>query len=158
MACYQALFLFFNFPANHLYDKYGMLLPTVIASICFIGGGWLRILTNHFENGFWFLLAGQTIAGIGWTFIVQAPTKIAIIWFGDKERSIATTICSLGGPLGCIIGFVIPIFFLTVDPLVTPEKSKEEMGVYIFWQTVIVTVLSAPILLLIRNKPKNPPS
>lgn len=55
--------------------------------------------------------------------MVQAPTKLAAIWFGDHERSIATTIGSLAGPVGCIVGFVLPMFFIQVKPTPTPEQT-----------------------------------
>ena len=48
--------------------------------------------------------------------MMQAPAKLASVWFPDSERTLATTIGSLAGPLGCVIGFVLPLFFLSIEP------------------------------------------
>lgn len=37
-----------NFPANYLFDKFGILPPTIIASLCFIIGSWLRMIGDGF--------------------------------------------------------------------------------------------------------------
>ena len=48
--------------------------------------------------------------------MLSAPTKIAKQWFGDDERAIATAITSLAVPLGCLIGFVMPVFWIKDIP------------------------------------------
>jgi len=123
MFIFTLCYIFFNIPAAFLFNKFGILVPTMIASTCFVLGAWIRLLVSQVENGFYFVMVGQTIAGIGWTFMVQAPTKLAAIWFGDHERSIATTIGSLAGPIGCIIGFIMPMFFITLKPPPTPDQT-----------------------------------
>lgn len=44
--------------------------------------------------------------------MIQAPPKVAAIWFGDNERAKATTIGALAGPVGSVIGFMFPLFFV----------------------------------------------
>ena len=94
--------------------------------------------------------------------MLSAPAKIASIWFSDKERAVATTIGSLAGPIGCIVGFVMPIFFVTPqtseDGPIDTVLARKEIHDYIFWQSVYISIAAAPILFLIRNKPKYPPS
>ena len=102
-------------------------------------------------------MAGQTLVACGQPFMIQAPTKLASVWFGDSERTVATTIGSLAGPVGCIIGFVLPLFWLSEDPL-SPAQTRSEMYDYIFYQSIVVTAMAAPILFLIRNKPPFSPS
>lgn len=89
--------------------------------------------------------------------MMQAPTKLAQVWFGESEKALATTIGSLAGPIGCIVGFLFPLFFLSVGP-VEPSQTKEEMRTYIIWQSAYVTFFASPIILLIRNKPPFAPS
>jgi MFS transporter, FLVCR family, feline leukemia virus subgroup C receptor-related protein len=100
-----------NFPSNYLMDKYGIQIPTIIASVCFVLGAWVRYGCTDAETGFYWILAGQTIAAAGIAFVISGPSKVAMVWFGDKERAIATTIGALSIPLGNIFGFVLPIFF-----------------------------------------------
>ena len=47
----------------------------------------------------------------GNAFIISGPPKIAVIWFGDNERALCTTIGSLAGAVGSIIGYLLPVFF-----------------------------------------------
>jgi len=115
MFIYTVMYVVFNIPAVYLFNRFGLQIPTIIASICYITGAWVRLFANSFEHGFIMVMIGQTIAGFGWTFMVQAPTKVAALWFGDNERSLATTIASLSGPIGCIIGFVLPMAFIKVN-------------------------------------------
>lgn len=100
-----------NFPSNYLMDKFGIQIPTYIASICFALGAWIRYGCTSVENGFAWILAGQTVAACGIAFVISGPSKVATVWFGDKERAIATTIGALSIPLGNIFGFVLPVFF-----------------------------------------------
>ena len=83
--------------------------------------------------------------------MIQAPSKIAGIWFGDQERATATTIGALSGPIGSVVGFVFPVFFID-------DETLEEMYTYLFWQAVYVTAAAGPIIFLIRNRPAVPPS
>lgn len=59
--------------------------------------------------------------------MITAPPKLANIWFGDNERSTATTIGSLATPLGGIAGFVFPVFFITNYP--TDEEGNVDWEV-----------------------------
>lgn len=41
---FHLLYIPFNFPANYIMDKYGMVIPTLISSFFVIFGGWTRLL------------------------------------------------------------------------------------------------------------------
>ena len=101
-----------NFPANFLIDRYGLQLPTVLGSICFIVGAWARLFVSDDADGFYIIIIGQCIMAVGQAFLISAPPKIANIWFGDKERTIATTNGSLSTPVGSLLGFILPILFM----------------------------------------------
>jgi len=81
----------------------------------------------------------------GNAFIVSGPPKIAVIWFGDNERALCTTIGSLAGAVGSILGFVLPIVFFSEDN----KNLKRQFVSYIFYQSIIITVMSFPIIILI---------
>ncbi len=74
---FQVIFIPINFPANYLFDKYGIMIPTLIASTCYIIGAWVRLLGASNEDRFIWLMVGQTIAAIGQPLQMQAPAKIA---------------------------------------------------------------------------------
>jgi len=47
-----------NFPSNYLMDKFGIQIPTIIASASFAIGAWIRYGCANEENGFAWILAG----------------------------------------------------------------------------------------------------
>ena len=57
-----------NFPANFLFDKYGIMIPQWVASVCYVIGAWVRLLAGSDPNKFYWILIGQTIAGLGQCF------------------------------------------------------------------------------------------
>ena len=140
---FHILYIPFNFPANYIIDRWGFVPATIFASVCFIGGGWIRYIGSPEQaSSFWFILLGSSVAACGVAFVLSTPPKIATVWFGDKERTKATTIGSLSSPVGVIIGFVLPSLFLSQDypnghDAVWPEDEKlrfrEEMKDYILW-------------------------
>ena len=38
---FQMLYIPFNFPANYLFDKFGIVVPQWVASLCYIAGAWI---------------------------------------------------------------------------------------------------------------------
>ena len=100
------LFVPLIFPANYLYDNYGMRVPIILASLLNIAGAWVRQFVNY---NFYILMAGQVVMAIGQPLILSAPAKVAAMWFGDNERAIATMIGSLAGPLGATAGYLLPL-------------------------------------------------
>lgn len=68
----------FTFPAAYFIDTYGTRVGISIGcALCMIGIS-MRMLINQ---GFWFAIAGQVIAGIGRPFILNCQTKISSNWF-----------------------------------------------------------------------------
>mmetsp|Transcript_7473 Transcript_7473/g.6616 ORF Transcript_7473/g.6616 Transcript_7473/m.6616 type:complete len:216 (+) Transcript_7473:1-648(+) len=94
---------------------------------------------------------------LGQPFVVTAPPKIAGLWFSDGEQALATTLGSLAQPIGAVIGFLLPLPFISDDD----GKSADGESKFLFYvliQSIVITVLGAPIIFLIRNKPPTPPS
>lgn len=46
---------------------------------------------------------------------MNAPSKVASNWFGDKERAIATAIGGMAGTIGFIVSFTLPSALITGD-------------------------------------------
>jgi nitrate/nitrite transporter NarK len=79
------------------------------------------------------------------------------VWFGDKERALATTVTSIASVMGVIFGFVFPIFFLSDDDRDDPNV-KDKIWFYTLIQSITITVMAIPIFFLVKNKPETPPS
>jgi hypothetical protein len=147
--------LFLLVPYNILCNKYGMVIPTRLAVIVLIIGGWVRMLVNH--NFLWLLL-GQCIIAIGNPISLVGPPKIASLWFGDNQRAIATMLTSLSLPMGAVIGFVLPFAFIGDDDGVDTPENRDKIAKYILVQNIFIMVISIPIFFIVKNKPFIAPS
>ena len=58
-------------------------------------------------------IVGQIIAGCGQPFVQFTPSKVAEHWFPESQRVLATTIISMGTPMGMAIGSALPPYFVT---------------------------------------------
>ena len=48
------------------------------------------------SNRYWVALIGQIIAASAQPIVLPMPTKVAAIWFGENERTLANTIATIG--------------------------------------------------------------
>lgn len=58
-------------------------------------------------------------------------------------------------PIGCLIAFILPNIFFDSGKV---DFEKSEFEFYLIIQTVIVTVLSIPALIFLRDEPPSPPT
>lgn len=73
----------FTFPAAYVIDTLGTNFGIKIGCILGMAGMFLRLFVNH---GFWTVLVGQIIAGIGRPFIMNCQAKISTNWFHASKR------------------------------------------------------------------------
>ncbi|CDW84540.1 UNKNOWN [Stylonychia lemnae] len=73
-------------------------------------GCWLRLLVQISGN-FYLMIPGTIICAFAQAFFLNCGSKLATLWFGDKERALATAVGGLSVPLGSIMGFVAPALF-----------------------------------------------
>ena len=45
-------------------------------------------------------MLGQILTACAQPFLLYAPTKLAALWFGPKERALCTMLASMGNPVG----------------------------------------------------------
>lgn len=147
--------LFLLLPYNWICSKYGMVIPTRIAVIVLIIGGWVRMMVNQ---SFYWLLLGQCIIAIGNPLSLVAPPKIASLWFGDNQRALATMLTSLSIPLGAVMGFVLPFAFLGDDDGVDTPETRSKVVRYILVQNILIMAISIPIFFIVKNAPQVAPS
>ena len=80
-------------------------------------------------------------------FIGNGVSKLATNWFGDNERALATTIGALSNPFGCIMGFVLPSFFISDNDKANHVLGKEHVMQYLRFTAFIVTIMCLPSLI-----------
>jgi FLVCR family feline leukemia virus subgroup C receptor-related protein len=74
---------FFTFPAAYVIDSKGVRAGIIVGSVLSLTGICLRLLINE---GFWIVLVGQILAGIGRPFILNCQAKISANWFTAGKR------------------------------------------------------------------------
>lgn len=99
------------------------------------------------------VLFGTILTGLAQPFYVNIPGKIAGSWFGEGERDLATTFCSLANPLGSAIGSAIPALFVKDNSHI---NSGVEKVLLIQFITSSFSVLL--VYIFFQSAPKTPPS
>jgi FLVCR family feline leukemia virus subgroup C receptor-related protein len=80
---YMLMHPIFTFPAAYVIDSKGARAGIILGSILGILGVTMRLFVNH---GFWLVLVGQILAGIGRPFIMNCQAKISANWFHASIR------------------------------------------------------------------------
>ncbi|KAF2901130.1 hypothetical protein ILUMI_05056 [Ignelater luminosus] len=145
----------FIFPACYVLDKMGIRISTLIGIGGTCLGSWIKLGSVSPER-FWVVLVGQGVVGVSQIFMLGIPPKLAAVWFGSNQVSLACSIGLLGIQIGTAIGFLIPPI------LVDDQGDKEgvERGLYLM---LIIVALVTTILLIIvitcfKERPVSPPS
>ena len=74
----------FTFPAAYIIDSKGIKAGIIVGSTLGILGISIRLFVNSF--GFWTIILGQVIAGMGRPFILNCQAKISATWFRAENR------------------------------------------------------------------------
>eukprot|EP01031_Cornospumella_fuschlensis_P031428 gene31428-37986_t len=101
------------------------------------------------------ILFGTILVGLAQPFYLNMPAKIAATWFGVSERDIATTMCSLGNPLGSALGSILPAMFVTGD---SDHAIKTGILGLLTTQAIISIVSIVVTFFLFRSRPDTPAS
>ena len=94
----------------YVFDKYGAYLPLMV-------GGWslsitsaIRVAAAYIDDSdtrhIMFIVA-QAGTGLSLSMLSLSPTKIANVWFGEKERQLANSLVTLQLPAGILFAYVI---------------------------------------------------
>ncbi|MGA1976490.1 MAG: MFS transporter [Bacteroidales bacterium] len=150
---YMLLYLVFAIPASYFIDTYGIVRGIGLGVVLTIIGAALKGFSG---DSFKMVLAGQVILAAAQPFIINAPTAVAARWFPVKERAIATGLATLAQYLGILIAMVV------TPMLIVSSSSSPDYGHGIDRMLKIygiITIAASVIgLLLLREKPKTPPS
>lgn len=63
--------------------------------------------TQYSQSGYVVAMVGQVLTACAQPFLLYAPTKLAALWFGPKERALCTMLASMGNPLGLAMAQLI---------------------------------------------------
>jgi FLVCR family feline leukemia virus subgroup C receptor-related protein len=109
MAKYSDLIMYLpaNFFSVWLIDRYGLRVCISFGCSVMLLGSLMRFTSSFTDLWFWYF--GHIICMSSQAFLKNPVTKLASNWFGDKERSLATAIGIVSGPLGIFISKILII-------------------------------------------------
>ena len=148
-------FILFALPAASFVSSYGLRATILIAAILHTCGTFIRYLGTE-RDGFIYLVVGQLFIAVAGPFISAVPPELATTWFGEHERAIATSIGVLMCYVGVAVGFLQPT--LMVPDSNNLQHVKEGIERLLLWQAVFCSATLVGVVLLVKNKPRTPPS
>ena len=143
-----------NFVASYLIDTYGLRFGTIIGGILTTIGLWTRCLC---KEGFIYIFIGQCFAGVAQPFFYSTPQKISNVWFGVKERTLATTVIATSLGIGNALGAFLPQFFLDLKETDT-DVLLDQIKNMMIWMSIAGTLFLVVTIIFFREKPLTPPS
>ncbi|KAI9339017.1 major facilitator superfamily domain-containing protein [Obelidium mucronatum] len=153
------LVLFFDvcfFPfaavAPYVLDVFGLRPAVLLGTWTTVLGTfvrWASKFASGKETQLALVFAGQLTAALANPFTLDAPTKVAALWFGENERLTANTVMSLATFLGSALVLPIAPWIVKEDP-----RNIDVLNLVTF----LITLVFALPSLAVRNKPPTPPS
>ncbi len=140
--------------SSFVMKKHGLKSSVFIAVLFNFIGGCIRLI--GFRKGqelyFWILFSGQCITALAQPFVSNATTVLASKWFGEKERTTATTIATFLSILGSA-------FIFGVGPVVIGEDNSETgMATLLGAEALLAAVILILFVIMFREKPPTPPT
>ena len=151
---FMLLYPFGCIPEAYLIDNVSMQIGLTISAICLIIGAGLKIFIN---TSIVFAYIGQFLTAIFQPAILNSPGKIAATWFNEKKRTLVTSICCVSNTIGIMFGYIFHVFFIE-ENTVNPKIWKDSFQFYLIIEFIITFILCLLFMVLMRNKPKFPPS
>lgn len=113
----------------------------------------------------WFWFIGHIICLSSQAFLRNPVTKLASNWFGDKERSMATAVGIVSGPLGLFVSMIMIVIMFDDKDKESPfyggnsvDVSTSRFNNFITINSIMTIAMVIPALIFIRDKPPSPPS
>ena len=122
------------FPSVSVAMHRGLRFTVTVGALLIAIGLMMRALVN--DSLYW-VVAGQLLVGAGSPFYNSIQAKVVTEWFDQDERGIWLALNALTAPLGVMVGFVMPIFFVDSSPDVNSEDQKRNVMKYLLSEGII---------------------
>lgn len=150
---FPSTLIILGLPAAAFMDIFGLRSVLLVATICNMSCATLRIISTAYTGPterLVLLFVAQVVASFAQPMCLFAPTKLALVWFPDTQRTTATTIAALSNALGVLVGSIYPPLLVhSADDIVKLNKS-------LFWIALVTCLLTFPSM--VRAKPAFFPS
>eukprot|EP00053_Salpingoeca_punica_P019830 m.203080 g.203080 ORF g.203080 m.203080 type:complete len:454 (-) comp17732_c0_seq2:334-1695(-) len=138
--------------ASWLYHHYGLRFPIVLAALINMIGAWGRFAGDFASNPhtrFGLMLIGQSLSALAQPVILDSPTPLAAVWFGENERAFANMLCAVSNPIGVAVASAL-------SPMIVDHPSDMRTMLWIF--AIPNTLAFVFAFLFMRDRPPTPPS
>eukprot|EP01103_Thecamoeba_quadrilineata_P007679 TRINITY_DN17525_c0_g1_i1.p1 TRINITY_DN17525_c0_g1~~TRINITY_DN17525_c0_g1_i1.p1 ORF type:complete len:480 (-),score=45.84 TRINITY_DN17525_c0_g1_i1:13-1452(-) len=126
----------------------GLRFSIVLSMLLEITASWVRLIANRHKS-FGLLLFGQCLAATGSPALHFSVSKLAVAWFGEKERATVVALVQL------------PMFILlSTAAILVPRliKTIPQLSTYLFGQALAQTLVGIIALIFFRGEPPVPPT
>ncbi|KAG8347606.1 putative Major Facilitator Superfamily Organic Anion Transporter Polypeptide (OATP) family [Trypanosoma vivax] len=110
-----------------LYEVMGLRVGIVVAALANTIGASLKLVALYAWPNMILLYISQVFNSVTEILTIATPPLVANRWFPVKERVVANTVMSIALAVGCGLGAVYPVLF------VTPEKQEQRHFGHLFW-------------------------
>eukprot|EP00744_Colponema_vietnamica_P012808 GILI01017965.1.p1 GENE.GILI01017965.1~~GILI01017965.1.p1 ORF type:complete len:482 (+),score=98.89 GILI01017965.1:198-1448(+) len=125
--------------------RFGVVLGAFLQSL----GCWIRYCADFNGMGFNLVIAGQLVASLGQPFFVNCPPLVASQWFGEKERTLATTIAVNANSLGIAVAYALAPWLV---------HDQNSIPFYVMVIACTASVSCVVTFFSFADKPPTPPS
>lgn len=116
----------------------------------------ISLSTNFTNILFHFVTLGSVLQAVSAASTIFLPSKIAAMWFGEKERATATAIAIAADCLGSGCSYLQP------TAMVRNSNSNStitvELGIYLWVKVIEAVGIAAFLVLFVKDRPEQPPS
>ncbi|MHA1853295.1 MAG: MFS transporter [Candidatus Heimdallarchaeaceae archaeon] len=142
---FMVVYIPFNSPAIISIEKLGLRFG---AGIGVLLTGLFAFLRGFFITNFVWIFIAQTFIAIGQPFVLNSFTKLAVNWFPEEEKTLATGLNTMTLLLGAVIAFMLtPVLY----------TSLGLKGVLLTYG-ILSLAFAVLYLIAIREKPAIPPN
>ena len=150
-----AIIMFFGLPCGAIVNKTDLKVGCLISGFLSLVALWIKFFGAN-PGGFYLTICGQILASLGTCFIISLPAQLASTWFGNFERSLATSIASSGLSFGMGAAYVTSVQFV-------PDSTDRKAIQYGLQQSILIQAIICAItvlatVFLFEKKPPTPPS
>jgi len=138
-----------TFPVSRALDRYGLKRCMFVASLLQATGAGIRCIPSAGGGGSQVsLFLGQTIISLGQCCYVNSPPQLSSMWFGDRERTFATTIAVNANTLGIAGAYLLgPLIASSPDDVLTLNSVSFAIVFGLFF-----------LVIPMPGRPSHPPS
>ncbi|XP_044755400.1 feline leukemia virus subgroup C receptor-related protein 1-like [Coccinella septempunctata] len=148
-------YIVFAIPVGRFIEQHDLKVVSIVSTGLTAAGNLLKFLALS-PDRFYIILISQCICGVAQVFMMGLPPKVACVWFGPKEVSIACGVGIVGLQLGMAIGSALPTY-LVPDTLNNEQVAAGFLKMFTL-DNVASVLIFIIVLLFFRSEPEFPPS